>query len=74
MSTVLTAVAYKGLDAAAAAVGVSERTLRRALHNTDPKKYPPPLIPDGRHGEKGPLAFRAVTLDAWVQSLSTFDT
>jgi hypothetical protein len=71
--TALNAVAYKGTEAAAAAVGVSERTLRRALQNTDPKVYPPPLVPDGRHGEKGPFAFLASTLAAWVKSLERFD-
>ena len=70
----LHAVAYKGTADAAAAVGVSEKTLRRALANTDPGKYPPPLIPDGRHGERGPFAFLASTLAAWVEELARFDT
>lgn len=65
-------VAYKGIEAAAKAVGVSERTMRRALQNTDPKVYPPPLSPDGRHGEAGALAFLDSTLRGWVVSLETF--
>lgn len=67
-------VAYKGIEAAAAAVGVSERTLRRALQNTDPKVYPPPLQPTGRHGGSGPLAFLADDLKEWVRSLADFLT
>jgi hypothetical protein len=69
-----TPIAYKGTEDAAAAVGVSERTIRRALRNTDPSQYPPPLIPDGRHGERGPFAFKASTLTAWVEALARFDT
>jgi hypothetical protein len=66
------AVAYKGTADAATAVGVSEKTLRRALANTDPKKYPPPLVPDGRHGKAGSYAFLADTLADWVRSLREF--
>ncbi len=67
-------VAYKGLKAAAAAVGVSEDTLRRAIANTNPETYPAPLVPDGRHGRGGQYAFTDETLRAWVKSLSKFDT
>ena len=71
---IVTQVAYKGTRTAAAAVGVSERTLLRAMQNTDPSKYPPPLIPDGRHGKQGTFAFLATTLADWVKSLERFDT
>ena len=70
----MSAIAYRGTEAAAAAVGVSERTIRRALRNTDPTVYPPPLTPDGRHGERGPFAFLDSTLREWVVALARFDT
>lgn len=69
-----TPVAYKGLKDAAEAVGVDERTLRRAMANTDPSVYPPPLLPTGRHGKKGSFAFTARRLEEWAESLSVFLT
>lgn len=70
----ITRIGFKGADEAAAAVGVSRQTIMRALANTDPTVYPPPLTPDGRHGRRGSWAFTDETLRAWVRSLETFDT
>ncbi len=47
------------------AAGVS--TLRRAIHATDPKTFPPPL--PAKRGAKGALIIRRTDLDAWLERL-----
>ncbi|MBR7744444.1 helix-turn-helix domain-containing protein [Phycicoccus sp. BSK3Z-2] len=56
------------LKEAAAAVGVSPKTLYAAVHAVDPRIYPPPLKA-GRHGPGGNYSIRPADLEEWVKSL-----
>lgn len=55
------------IDEAAAAYGVSPDTIRRAIHATDPAKFPPPLKAN-RKGKSGPYSIHVTDLDAWHAS------
>jgi hypothetical protein len=55
------------LKEAAAAVGVSERTLRRALHQTEIGVYPPPIA--GKRDSKGRITIAVRELERWHDSL-----
>lgn len=66
----MTRIAYK-IPAAAEQVSVSEATIRRAIHATDPAAYPPPLKAK-RAGEDGKRAeYRVLHSDLveWAESL-----
>jgi hypothetical protein len=58
-------VAYTLVDAAQAS-GVSVDTLRKALHTTDPRSYPPPLRAK-RAGKR--YLILADELERWLESL-----
>lgn len=55
------------LEDAAAAVGVSVRTLRRALHQTKTGVYPPPIA--GKKDSKGRITISVRELERWHDSL-----
>lgn len=55
------------LRAAAAAVGFSTDTLRRAIQSTDPSAFPPPLR--AKKDSKGRYSIKVVDLEAWFDSL-----
>lgn len=55
------------LEDAAAAVGVSVRTLRRALHQTETGVYPPPIV--GKKDSKGRITIAVRELERWHDSL-----
>lgn len=55
------------LDEAAESVGVSVRTLRRALHQTKTGVYPPPIA--GKKDSKGRITISVRELERWHDSL-----
>ncbi|MBB2921285.1 AlpA family transcriptional regulator [Cellulomonas cellasea] len=54
------------LQEAAKATGLSEATIRRALHTIDPRSFPPPL-----RGERAGYRFLILDVDlrAWLEQL-----
>lgn len=62
-------VAYTVREAADA-TGMSEHTIRRAIHATDPAAFPPPLVGAKRAGEGRNASYRipAKALEAWIDS------
>lgn len=57
------------ISEAAAAYGVSDSTIRRALRATDPNLFPPPLKGKRKgKGEKAEITFHVTELDAWHES------
>lgn len=55
------------LDEAASETPYSVKTLRRAIHATDPATFPPPLR--AKAGARGSYAIRDVDLREWIDSL-----
>lgn len=55
------------IEAAAASVEVSVRTLRRALHQTEAGVYPPPI--KGKRDSKGRITIAVSELQRWHDSL-----
>lgn len=58
------------IEAAAEQVSQSVKTIRRAIHSTDPTAFPPPLRAK-RMGDRpnSPYAVRHEDLEAWAKSL-----
>jgi hypothetical protein len=57
-----------GITEAARMLSISASTVRRAIHTTDPRSFPPPLRAK-RMGGKGTYSIRVSDLIEWWESL-----
>ena len=69
MTTATSRIAYT-IGQAAEQVGYSDKTIRKAIHATDPAAFPPPLKAKNGGSEKKP-SYRILHADlmAWAESL-----
>lgn len=51
----------------------STAKIRRALHTTDIRAYPPPLKAAGRHGYGGKFLIQMSELNRWLEELGRFE-